>query len=46
MILTEVLACFTPNIWLHQYTRRAAVYGVNKVKRIADPRLGTPIGLA
>ena len=24
-------------IWLHQYARRAAVYHVNKVKRIGPP---------
>ena len=27
----------SPNIWLHQYARRAAVYRVNKVKRIGRP---------
>jgi hypothetical protein len=36
----------SPNIWLHQYACRAAVYRVNKVKRIADPWLGAFIGLA
>lgn len=37
----EGVGLYGPNIWLHQYARRAAVYRVNKVKRILRPNLVT-----
>jgi hypothetical protein len=37
MILTKALACSVSRSGLHQYSRRAAVYRVNKVKRFVRP---------